>query len=82
MGQSLSCGVCFGGIVRLKGLLGLLLTFAVLVGGAFGQEDRGRINGLVTDPSGAVVPMAKVMLLNESTGVGLHTVADSAGERT
>jgi hypothetical protein len=79
MGQSLSCGVCFGGIVRLKGLLGLLLTFAVLVGGAFGQEDRGRINGLVTDPSGAVVPMAKVMLLNESTGVGLHTVADSAG---
>jgi hypothetical protein len=64
--------------MRLKSVLVVLLSFAV-AGVAYGQEDRGRINGLVTDASGAVVPKASVTLLNEGTGVSVSTVSDSAG---
>jgi len=36
---------------------------------AFGQAGRGRITGLITDPSGAAVPAATIKLLNPATGV-------------
>ncbi|WP_162539443.1 TonB-dependent receptor [Granulicella sp. WH15] len=68
--------------MRLKSCWILLLVLVLgwnLDGMAFGQEDRGRINGLVTDPTGAVVPKAGVTLLNEETGVTLSTVSDAAG---
>lgn len=65
--------------MRFKSLM-LALVFAVVVTGlAFGQEDRGRVNGLVTDSSGAVIPKALVTLLNERTGVSVSTMSDSAG---
>ncbi len=56
----------------------LLLLFFVSVF-AFAQEDRGRITGLVTDPSGAVVPNALVTLHSESTGVIVSKRSDAAG---
>lgn len=65
--------------MRLKGLWVLLLVILV-VGAAFGQEDRGRINGLVTDPSEAVIPKATVTLLNEGTKVTRSTLSDSSGQ--
>jgi hypothetical protein len=46
---------------------------------AFAQAGRGAINGLVTDPSGAIVPGAKVTLLNHATGVAQHSVTTAAG---
>jgi hypothetical protein len=46
---------------------------------AFAQEDRGRINGLVTDPSGAVIPQATVTLRSEGTGVVISKQSDGAG---
>ena len=46
---------------------------------ALGQAGRGSINGLVTDPSGAVVNGAKVTALNHATGVALRTVTSEAG---
>ncbi len=46
---------------------------------AYGQAGRGGISGLVSDPSGAVIPAAEVTLLNEATGVALHTVTSSGG---
>ena len=45
----------------------------------FAQVGRGRISGTVTDTGSALVPAAKVTLLNQATGVSLHTVSDSAG---
>jgi len=58
----------------------ILLFFVFLVTAvAYGQEDRGRINGLVTDPSGAVIPHAQVTLRSESTGVVITKVSDDAG---
>jgi len=46
---------------------------------ALGQAGRGSISGLVTDPAGAVVAGAKVVLLNPETGVAQHTVTSGAG---
>lgn len=48
----------------------------------FGQSDVGTIVGFVRDPSGAIVPNAKVTIKNEGTGEE-HTVpTDSAGHYT
>ncbi len=46
------------------------------------QEDRGRISGLVSDQTGAVVPKADVSLLNEATNVQLTTVTNAEGAYT
>ena len=46
---------------------------------ALGQAGRGSISGLVTDPGGALIQGAKVVLLNPATGVTQHTVTTSAG---
>jgi hypothetical protein len=62
-------------IKRIFSLAVLLITTV-----AFAQDDRGKISGLVTDTSGAIVRSASVTLLNEGTGVQLDTKSDSAGE--
>jgi hypothetical protein len=60
-----------------------ILFFSILVlcaGTAlFAQAGRGAVSGLVTDPSGAIVPGAKVTLLNHATGVAQHSVTTAAG---
>ncbi|MBZ5543801.1 MAG: carboxypeptidase regulatory-like domain-containing protein, partial [Acidobacteriia bacterium] len=44
-----------------------------------GQGTTGTITGVITDPSGAVVPGATVTILNERTGVDFHLTTNSAG---
>ncbi|AXC11287.1 Oar protein [Acidisarcina polymorpha] len=46
----------------------------------FGQVDEGSIAGTVTDPTGAVVPSAKVTLLNIDQGLTLEASTNSSGE--
>lgn len=46
---------------------------------AFGQTDTGAISGIVTDPSGAVVPGATVTLTNKETGQERVTLTDLSG---
>lgn len=65
--------------MRFKCFVVMLLA-VMMAGAAFGQEDRGRINGLVTDPPRAVIPKAAVTLLNEGTKVTRSTVSDSSGQ--
>ena len=67
--------------MRFKSLT-LVLLCGLFTLSSYAQEDRGRINGLVTDPTGAVVPKAAVTLLNEQTGVTANIVTDSAGAYT
>ena len=65
--------------MRFKGvafLAALLLVYAI---SAFGQAGRGGASGTVTDPSGAVVSGAQVVLLDKATGVTRHTTTSSAG---
>jgi Carboxypeptidase regulatory-like domain len=58
-------------------LVTLLATGSIL----FAQAGAtGTILGSVTDPTGAVVPNAKVTVTNVATGVNFDTVSNSAGE--
>ena len=56
-----------------------ICAFFLCAATAFAQAGRGSISGAVTDPSGAIVPLAKVTLLNQATGGTQHTVTSSAG---
>jgi len=58
-------------------LLALSLLGAVPVAA---QTFRGSINGSIVDPSGAVIPGAKVTATDVATGVVLSTVSSGAGE--
>ncbi len=49
---------------------------------AFSQVDEGSVTGVVQDASGAVVPNAKVTLLNTDQGLSLVTTTDNSGVYT
>src|SRR3984893_16447933 len=49
---------------------------------AFGQVDQGSVSGTVQDASGALVPNAKVTLLNKDVGLSLETTTKASGEYT
>src|SRR5690348_3086129 len=59
-----------------------LFLFLTIAGCAivWGQANTASIRGLVTDPSGAVVPGATVTLMNTGTGVQTVTKTNPAGE--
>jgi len=66
---------------RLKGIqfFGLVAAqMLVLAGAAMGQS-TATMSGLVTDPTGAVVPNAKVLVHSLATGLDRSVVTDSAG---
>ncbi|MBI2817925.1 MAG: TonB-dependent receptor [Acidobacteria bacterium] len=58
------------------GLAGLIFFSIVCV---FGQITTGTISGKVLDSSGATIPAAQVVILNEDTGVSRTLQSDSAG---
>ena len=61
----------------------LTLTFSLLCcAAAFAQIKSGTIVGTVTDPSGAVVPGASVVVVSQETNVPTTTVSDSSGTFT
>ncbi len=57
--------------------VGFLCLVAASV--ALAQAGRGSISGLVTDPGGALVPGAQIVLASPATGVTQHTVTSGAG---
>ena len=57
-----------------------LLLLLVQSRPAFAQVDEGAISGTVTDTSGAVVPSARVTLLNTDQGLSLETTTNSDGQ--
>src|ERR1039458_6517055 len=62
-----------------RNFLSVCILFLCAGSVALAQAGRGSISGLVSDPSGAIVPGAQVVLLNTATGVTQHTVTSSAG---
>ena len=65
------------GMTVFSALLALSLLVSVP---AMAQTFRGSINGAITDPSGAVVPGAKVTATDVATAVVQNTVSSGAGE--
>ncbi|MGH9663697.1 MAG: carboxypeptidase regulatory-like domain-containing protein, partial [Bryobacteraceae bacterium] len=53
--------------------------FTAAVGPSFAQDYRGRVQGLVTDPSQAAVSGAEVTLRNVNTGIAQTRQVDSTG---
>lgn len=66
---------------RLLLTVGIFTTLFLIFNAtaAFAQAGRGTISGMITDPSGAVIPGCKVVLLNKDTGAKQETVTSVAG---
>jgi hypothetical protein len=67
--------------VRLNRALLLCATAALGFASCslYAQSDNGNIVGYVKDPTGAVIPKAKVTLKNEGTGVAKQTTTNDSG---
>jgi hypothetical protein len=61
-----------------NGLLGFVVLLLVSVSACFAQS-TATLSGVVTDPSGAVVPGAQVIVHSLATGLDRELVTDSAG---
>jgi len=61
-----------------NGLLGFVVLLLVSVSASFAQS-TATLSGVVTDPSGAVVPGAQVTVHSLATGLDRQLVTDSAG---
>jgi hypothetical protein len=61
----------------MRKFLVAMLVFATL---AFSQGNTARIDGVVTDPTGAAVPGAEIQVSNPTTGQGFKTVSNERGE--
>ncbi|HLJ49287.1 MAG TPA: carboxypeptidase regulatory-like domain-containing protein [Bryobacteraceae bacterium] len=65
--------------LQVCALITVLLIFTFLASPLFAQDATGRIVGFVTDPSGSVVPKAKVVATNVETGVNNETTTGDDG---
>ena len=67
---------CRWSVCSLLTALGVL-TFSLIPG--FAQDANGRIIGVVTDPSGSVIPHAKITVTNTQTNVSNETTSGDDG---
>src|SRR5438093_9527441 len=67
---------------HFKHALFLLMGLLLLSGPAWAQVSRGTITGIVTDPSGAVVPDVAITVTNTATGVTNNVTTNSSGGNT
>ncbi|HKD60558.1 MAG TPA: TonB-dependent receptor [Terracidiphilus sp.] len=64
-----------------KSLLGwILLCILSTVTPSFGQTASTSLRGTIKDPTGALVPGAKITIVDKSNGATLSVVADSTGD--
>ena len=64
----------------LRAYLPYLFCLVMLLGtAAWGQERFGEINGVATDPSGAVIPNVRITVANKVTGRVFQTQSGADG---
>jgi Carboxypeptidase regulatory-like domain/TonB-dependent Receptor Plug Domain len=66
--------------VRFVALAATMLSLAISIGGAQTAGNSGSIFGTVTDPTGAVVPKARIEIQNPVSGLDRTTTSDNAGK--
>lgn len=64
----------------MRKLLFFALLLCIAIPAALGQTSMGRILGIVSDTSGAVVPGASVRITNTATGITRDLTTSGAGE--
>ncbi|MCI0663796.1 MAG: carboxypeptidase-like regulatory domain-containing protein, partial [Acidobacteria bacterium] len=57
----------------------LFILLLIIPASALAQGERGSFNGIVTDPTGAVVPNAEVTAVNKETNVETKTMTTDSG---
>ncbi len=63
----------------VRNFLSVCILFLGAASIVLAQAGRGSISGLVSDPSGAIVPGARWSCESPATGVTQHTVTSAAG---
>src|ERR1700729_2216120 len=56
-----------------------ITSFLLLSSVAFAQRDLGTITGTVTDPQGAAVANAKIVIIEDATGLTYNVQSDDSG---
>jgi hypothetical protein len=64
-----------------KGAVGVFVSL-LIAGASWAQTNRGTITGIVTDPSGAVVPGVAINVTNTATGVANNVTTNESGVYT
>ena len=65
---------------RIGRILNCCFIVLALFGAISARADiKGTISGIITDPTGAVVPQATIVAINVETGVQGSTVTDGKG---
>lgn len=67
---------------KLAHVCTMLVFLVCICASAFAQSDVGTITGFVKDPSGAVIPSAKVIVKSEATGEEHAVTTDASGHYT
>lgn len=57
-----------------------ILCLALIAAACWAQSERGNITGVVSDPSGAAIAGASVLITNRATNAAAHVVTTTAGE--
>ena len=67
------------GTMTVRIILCVSLLWFCAAATALAQAGSGGISGLITDPTGAIIPGAKVIAQSQATGVKLSTVSTAGG---
>jgi hypothetical protein len=65
---------------KLKSLFSILLVLSAVCAQSYAQSTAGRYSGALTDPSGAVIPGARVTAVNIDTGRRVQEVSSAQGQ--
>src|SRR4051812_28307603 len=69
--------------IHTEGTMSKVFPLAVFSAvSCWAQLDRGTLTGIVSDPSGAVVPAVKITATHLDTGVSTSTLANETGDYT
>jgi Carboxypeptidase regulatory-like domain len=66
-------------MMKLKALLGFIVILMLFTVPAWSQLGRATITGTITDASGAIIPGASVVAVNQDTGVQFSGVSNDVG---